>query len=1106
MKLTNRDQVGKALDLLQAGLAPFIGRQVRHARKQRRVGTDVLRSLARYPSQAKSFPEGWDAAALLGVMLDLWDSVFKFPLGPADRSLIHELKKARNHWAHQRPFSRDEAFRALDSAEILLRNVSAKQAPVLRSMKEELLRLSYEERARVADQRRKRKARAAEEPVEGLKPWREVITPHEDVFQGRFQEAQFAADLHAVHTDPERAGSEYADPAQFFRRTHLTAGLRGLLGGAAQRLAGTGGDPVVDLQTNFGGGKTHSMLALYHLFSGTPVTSLAGVEDVLRDAGVSALPPNVKRVVLVGNRVSPGRPDRKPDGTGVRTLWGEIAWQLGGAEAYARIRTDDQRATNPGSALGALLHHHAPVLILVDEWVAYARQLEDRSDVLPAGTFETQFSFAQNLTESVKQVGNCLLVVSLPASSDSDRSSSNSADSMDEEVGGIRGRQALDRLRNVLGRVASSWKPATSEEGFEIVRRRLFQTMPAHRFKHRDQTARAFSGFYRKNRTAFPAACGEAAYRERIEAAYPIHPEVFDRLYEDWASLLRFQRTRGVLRLMAGVVHALWESNDQSPLVLPSMVPLDPGPVRSELMRYLSDPWDSILDQDVEGTTALPVRTDEANAAFGRVRAARKVARTIFLGSAPKQKAAQRGIEARRIRLGCAMPGQKTAVYQDALRKLADGGTYLYADGSRYWYATQPTVTKLARDRALDVSDDKIAQEIERRLRDEAKRRGAFAGVHVAPRDTGDVPDQREVRLVILSGNSPHQRGSGPSPAVAAASEILEKRGNGPREFQNALLFLAADRQRWDDLAQATRRMLAWKSIVEERDRLDLQPSQVSQARNRHKAAGGQVDSQLAEAYSWLLAPGKAKAGAKIRWERLPLRGGGGLVERVATRAKKDELLIPELGPSMLRREMDQVPLWDGDHVAIGKLMGYYASLLELPRVAGPQVLAETISRGLGSLSWKTDGFAWAEDYDEDEQRYVGLNAGAVMRVTEDSKGLLVHPRAAQPPPEPVTTDPIPPDPIPPDPIPPDDPPTPRPRPVRRYFGSVKLDPVRLGAGASDIGAEILQHLTALSGADVTVTLEIEASRRSGFPDRVVRIVRENSESLKFASHGFEPD
>jgi predicted AAA+ superfamily ATPase len=150
----------------------------------------------------------------------------------------------------------------------------------------------------------------------------------------------------------------------------------------------------------------------------------------------------------------------------VRTLWGELAYQLGGKKAFARVKADDEKATNPGDVLRELFKEYGPCLILIDEWVAYARQLHDQSD-LPAGGFETQFTFAQALTESAKLAGNCMLVISLPAS---DTSGSPHTNADDVEVGGVRGREALDRLRNVVGRVESSWRPATAEEGFEIVR------------------------------------------------------------------------------------------------------------------------------------------------------------------------------------------------------------------------------------------------------------------------------------------------------------------------------------------------------------------------------------------------------------------------------------------------------------------------------------------------------------------------------------------------------------------------------------------------------------------------------------------------------------
>ncbi len=1092
MALTNRDQVGRALDLLQAGLAPFIKREVDRGIQNNRVGKDALRGSAAHESQMRSFPEGWDASALLGAMLDLWDAVFRFPLGPAERSLIHDLRRARNDWAHQKTFTGDAAFRALDDAERLLRAVSAPEAAQLAPMKDELLRVRFEERSREYAKRQKRKAAASGEPIAGLKPWREVITPHEDVFSGRYQQAEFAADLFAVHDNPDGVGREYGDPRQFFQRTFLTGGLRELITGAARRLAGEGGDPVVDLQTNFGGGKTHSMLALYHLFSGIAPADLPGVEEPLQQAGIGNFPKQVRRAVLVGTQVSPADPSKKPDGITTRTLWGELAWQLGGKKGYERIRRDDESATNPGAAFGELLREYGPCLILIDEWVAYARQLEDRSD-LPAGSFDTQFSFAQNLTESVKQAGNCLLVISLPVSHDGKTAS----DSDDEEVGGIRGREALGRLRNVLGRVASSWKPATAEEGFEIVRRRLFAPMAADRFKHRDETARRFSEYYRENRNAFPAECSEEPYRRRIEKAYPIHPEVFDRLYEDWASALRFQRTRGVLRLMAGVIHELWAANDQGPLILPGMIPLGPGsPVRSELQRYLSDPWESILDQDVDGENALPGRLDEENPKFGQVQAARRSARAVFLGSASKATAAHRGIETRRVRLGAALPGQGPAVYSDALRRLAESATFLYEDGSRVWYDIQPTVAKLARDRAGEIPADKVSERVTGLLREAARERGAFGGVHVTPRDSAEVPDERKTRLVILSPEHLHAKDR--SRAIAAAEAILENRGKQPRQYQNTLLFLAADEVRWADLEKAVRMLLAWDSILADKERLNLAHSQGKQAETRQKDAKRQVDGTLQEAYCILLAPEKEGAGAGVRWESTRLSASSGLVRRAAERAVREELMLADLGSSVLRGLLDSVPLWSGNHVEVQQLADYFAGLLELPRLAGPEVLAEAITRGLGLLTWKADGFAFAESWDEAEERYRGLSAGAAMRVREDSKGLLVHPDAV-PAPEPVPT----PDPVP-DPVPTPD--KPAPSRLRRFHGSVALHPDRIGPDAARIADEVIAHLAGLTGASVRVTLEIEAERPAGFPEQEARVVRENAGSLGFESHGFETE
>src|SRR6266853_65970 len=577
MAINNHERVGKAMELVKAGVGPFVERELKSV-YQEKGPAQALALLGEDRLNAKKPLTEWDVAALLKVMWESWNQVFRKTLGPAERSLVQELRDLRNRWAHQEVFSSDNADRALDSAERLLAAVSAPQADEVRKIKIELRRQVLDEQVR--SEKRKSVRTPNESTVSAnLKSWREVVTPHKDVASGLYQQAEFAADLWQVHL--KQGVDEYKNPVEFFRRTYLTESLKIMLVGSVRRLTSGGGDPVVQLQTNFGGGKTHSMLALYHLFSGIAPSELAGIDAVLQEAGAKKLP-TAKRVVLVGNKISPGNPVKKADGTMVRTLWGELAWQLGGKKAFDRLRADDEKATSPGDVLRELFNEYGPCLVLIDEWVAYARQLHDQSD-LPAGGFETQFSFAQVLTESAKLVKNCLLVISLPAS---DTSSSPHAQADDVEVGGQRGRESLARLRNVVGRVESSWRPASAEEGFEIVRRRLFEPMtdPAQ-FKDRDVVASAFAEFYRTQQAEFPTECRDGDYEKRIKAAYPIHPEIFDRLYTDWSTLVKFQRTRGVLRLMAAVIHSLWEKGDRNPLILPANISIDDRRVQFELTR-----------------------------------------------------------------------------------------------------------------------------------------------------------------------------------------------------------------------------------------------------------------------------------------------------------------------------------------------------------------------------------------------------------------------------------------------------------------------------------------------------------------------------------------
>jgi predicted AAA+ superfamily ATPase len=1111
MAITNRDRVGTAMDLLRAGLAPFVEREFnsQHQAKSLEVARRYFgddRAVGK-----KSIAE-WDVAALLKLMWESWNEVFVRTLGRAERSLVQELRDFRNKWAHQDPFSSDDTDRALDSMARLLTAVSAPQADDVGKMKMELRRLTYDEQVR--GEKRKAGGSLIEASASGtLKPWREIVTPHTDVASGRYQQAEFAADLWQVHLG--EGSDEYRKPQEFFRRTYLTESLKHLLVGGVQRISGKGGDPVIQLQTNFGGGKTHSMLALYHLFSGANPGELAGVDAVLAAAGVKSLP-KVKCAVLVGNKISPGNPVTKPDGTVVRTLWGELAYQLGGKKAYSRVKADDEKATNPGDVLRELFKEYGPCLILVDEWVAYARQLHDQSD-LPAGGFETQFTFAQALTESAKLAGNCLLVISLPAS-DTQASPHTQAD--DVEVGGIRGREALGRLQNVVGRVESSWRPATAEEGFEIVRRRLFEPLSGpDAFKQRDVTARAFADLYRSQAAEFPPECKGGDYEKRLQAAYPIHPEIFDRLYTDWSTLVKFQRTRGVLRLMAAVIHSLWEKGDRNPLILPSTVPIDDPRVQSELTRYLSDNWAPIIEKDVDGPNSLPLKIDAEQAGtLGRVHATRRVARTVYLGSAPTTAAAHRGLEDRRIKLGCVMPGESPAVFGDALRRLAAAATYLYQDGPRYWYATQPTVTKLAEDRAEQIKrdPDKTAHELDERLRADLRRTGDFSRIHPLPRTSADVPDDLDARLVVLPAEHSYTKEPG-NAAEAAARAILETRGNSPRLYRNTLVFLAADKVRMQDLDEALRKYLAWESIIADKDALNLDPHQLRQAETQKQAAEGAVTARLPETYQWLLVPEQVNPQAPIVWQAIRLSGGDSLAARASKKLRSDQLLVATLGSTVLRKYLDDIPLWRADHVGVKQLVEDFARYLYLLRLTGPEVLVDAARNGVALLTWQSDTFAYAESYDEAAGRYPGLRGGQQTPISADGAGVLVRPDVARG--QMVAEAPAigagtllggtairgSPDSVRPvsEPRTPDRPPVATPS---RFHGTVVLDAARVGRDASRIGEEVIAHLAGQVGAEVTVTLEIEAKLPGGASDQIVRTVTENSRTLRFTTLGFEKE
>lgn len=927
-----------------------------------------------------------------------------------------------------------------------------------------------------------------------LKPWREIAVPHEDVLKGTFAQAEFAADISRVHAGT--ATAEYQDPALFFQRTFITEGMRLLLDSVVKRLSGRGGDPVIQLQTAFGGGKTHTMLAVYHLASAkVPASDMPGVSAILDAAGVAELP-HARIAVLDGIKSSPNQPVTHGTVT-VKTLWGDLAWQLGGADGYALVADADASGTSPGKAvLETLLARYAPCVILIDELVAYVRQFEE-GKALTGGTFDSNLSFIQALTEALKAVPTAVLLASLPES--------------DKEAGSQRGVKALAALAHYFGRVQALWKPVATEEAFEIVRRRLFSQIGDRLAA--ENVCRAFADYYVTHKDDLPRETQEGRYYERLLHAYPIHPEVFDRLYEDWSSLDNFQRTRGVLKLMAKVIHRLWKDDNKDPLIMPGSLPVYDADTRNDIIYYLPQGWDPVLERDIDGDRAETTGIESQDPRLGAVQACRRAARAIFLGSAPSTtNQVVRGLELERVVLGVAIPGQQLGVYKDALRRLGDRLHYLNSGNNRFWFDTRPNLRREMEDRKRRFQDkEDVFPAIQDRVR-KSLATGMFTGIHVFT-GSSDVPDDWALRLVVLAPDAGFSR-SGTTQALDRANEILKNRGDSPRQKQNRLIFLAADYDNVARLRDQVRSMLAWQSIVNDgrEGKLNLDGIQTKQAQKGLDDANDALRRMVRETYKWLLAPvQEARPGkgiSEVQWEHFPLNPGAANasleIERVM---KENELLITEWAPIHLANLL-KTWFWKEGQPEVNALDVWQKTCqyLYLPRLKEDQVFQVTVGAGVESQ----DFFGMAQGKTDD--RYQGFVFGKRSTVFLDAGLLLIEPSAAseylaklrweeessrrnpaeptgsgrnaptagepqtagQPKAEPAKAD-----------------------PKRRYFASVDLDPVMAKKQFADIVDEVVQQFSTKLGVRIRISVEIDAESSVGFDESTQRIVNENARVLK---------
>ena len=616
-----------------------------------------------------------------------------------------------------------------------------------------------------------------------------------------------------------------------------------------------------------------------------------------------------------------------------------------------------------------------------------------------------------------------------------------------------------------------------------------------------------------RSRGDFPTEASEQRYLERMKECYPIHPEVFDRLYQDWSSISRFQRTRGVLRMMANWISRLYLDGDTSPLILPASLRLSDPALANEFTVLLDRQWAPVVSEaDSDGSRTDVI--DRSSQSFAQVGgAARRIARTIFLGSATS--GATSGIDIRRIHIGAVQPGHGTATYDDALRRMIGDLYFLYSADDRYYFHAEENLNKVAADRAGTVIEREIEEHIESRLRDAVGRR---SDVSICPGGSADVYDGHSVRLVILPpGKALPTRSSEENTAEEAALDILLNRGDAPRARRNTLVFLAAKTDDLRALRHSVRSYLAWDSIVNGDRRIEnLVGTRMRQARDSLGRAEAETAAGIVRSYRWALAPVQDDPQTpEYRFSTLETDAPatGEIAASAFDKLLAEEALADVISPSALATMLDRY-IWNNpqyeEHIDIDRLWDTMASNVYVHRLRDKSVLVSCIRSGAELCAF---GYAPAasEGFYPDLRYGDPVEPGSDALGVSELRGLLVSPtmarlqkeaeaaeRDATPPDDRRPSD-VPYDPTP-DLTPPGAPPSPTPRgPSRITTGKVVQGRLDL----NDVGLienEIIQNLRA-DGGEVTISITISATKPDGFSESITRSIRENSAQLGLEYH-----
>ena len=770
--------------------------------------------------------------------------------------------------------------------------------------------------------------------MSALKAWRQVVTPHADIRQGKFDASVFAANLGEVLAG--RGAVDYRDAKTFFSKTYLTKGLTQLLIDVMRRLAGSGrGEPVIQLQTAFGGGKTHTLLTLYHLLKrSNEISMLPEIQEIIAGAGLKGVP-TANVACLVGTAL---------DAISERTFWGEMAYQLDGnkkGKLYSLVAKNDQHKTSPGTnTLGKLLEAAGPTLILMDELLVYlvkAGGVEVGESTLRGNTLV----FLQELTEAAANNPNACVVATL---------TSQVSEYMEEGA-----ERAYSSLEKVLGRIEKVRQTVEGAEIYEVIRRRLFEDL-GDEADHR-ATGEAYWEMYRKLGEDVPSACREPVYRDDFMKAYPFHPELIAVLYERWGTIPEFQRTRGVLRLLADVIADLYQSKNNDPLIQSSSVNLGTAAVRGELIKHTG--WGgsghSVIDSDVAGKNAKAPEIDrQLGSEYAKENVSEKLAQAIFMYSFSGSQ--QRGATLPQLRLAVLNPEVPNAFVADALERMTKRLWYLYLDSGLYRFESRPNLNRILVDREEMVRSepDKVRDFAKETLNDMIG--DATFRVYRYPQEDRDVADEPRLSLVVLDLDQGATEDGAAEDTERFVSQILKQHGKGFRKHANMLIFLVPDQDRASEVSDASRRLLALRNIDEDKaTKRQLTEEQLKDLAGRLKEAEARLPAALGAVYRFVLVPAKNKT---LRCFDLGIAGYTGkatLSSRVSDKLIDEQQILDKLDPGILIG--DRFGLWPKDQevIKVTTLAAYFTQLTHLPRLANADVIPDCLVKGV-----RRDLFAYA--------------------------------------------------------------------------------------------------------------------------------------------------